>query len=305
VAVAVRLERLSPFRPASSAFLHYPYPVARTVLIVVTFVVATAAAGILLTRRLAYDGENRTASADVLAISSGSGVTVKLSDKPMPFPAIDVVGLDGRRLESGDWRNKVVVVNFWATWCGPCREEIPALVALQDRYRDHLVVVGLSIDEGPVADVKAYVERVGVNYPVAIADEALQQAFGGIAAVPSTFVVNRTGGIVQRHVGLINPIVIEHEVRALASLATDATVETVADTGQVLLENAAYATDIPGLDLSGLPAAKKEALLKRLNTEHCSCGCGLTVAQCRINDPSCEVSLPLARSLLKETQAGR
>ena len=283
----------------------YPYSVARTILIVVTFVAVTAAAGILLTKRLAREGPEGASVGEVREIASGRGVAIKFSDKPTTLPPIDLVDLDGRAIGPVLWRDKVVVVNFWATWCGPCREEIPALVALQDRYRDHLIVLGLSIDEGPVADVRSYIQRAGVNYPVAIADEALQKAFGGVTAVPSTFVVNRTGGIVQRHIGLINPIVIEHEVRALASLPTDATVEMVQDTGQVLLENAAYATESPGLDLSALSAVRKEALLKRLNTEHCSCGCGLTVAQCRINDPTCEVSLPLARSLLKETLAGR
>jgi thiol-disulfide isomerase/thioredoxin len=279
--------------------------VGRTITIVVVFVAITAAAGILLTKRLAYFGETSSAPRDVQPIASGRGVTIKLSDKPTALPALDLVDLDGRAIPPESWRGKVVVVNFWATWCGPCREEIPALVALQDRYRDHLVVLGLSIDQGPAAGVKAYVERAGVNYPVAIVSEAIQNAFGGIPAVPSTFIVNRTGGIVQRHVGLINPIVTEHEVRSLAALPTDATVEVVQDTGQVLLENAAYATEIPGLDLSALSPVKKEALLERLNTEHCTCGCGLTVAQCRINDPSCEVSLPLAKAILKEIQAAR
>ena len=87
----------------------------------------------------------------------------------------------------------------------------------------------------------------------------------------------------------------------LAGLPTPASVETVKDTGQVLLANAAYATEIPGIDLKPLTSAQRERTLKRLNEELCTCGCGLTVAQCRINDPSCEVSLPVARQLLDET----
>jgi hypothetical protein len=73
----------------------------------------------------------------------------------------------------------------------------------------------------------------------------------------------------------------------------------VHDTGQVLLANAAYATEIPGLDLSHCTAAQREALLKQLNTEKCTCGCGLTLAQCRINDPDCKVSLPTAQKMLE------
>jgi hypothetical protein len=74
----------------------------------------------------------------------------------------------------------------------------------------------------------------------------------------------------------------------------------VKDTGQVLLANAAYATSIPGVDFSGLTPEQKAAALQRMNTEHCTCGCGLTVAQCRINDPTCDVSLPLAQKMAKE-----
>jgi hypothetical protein len=132
---------------------------------------------------------------------------------------------------------------------------------------------------------------------------ALEAQFGGITAVPSTFVVDPKGQIVARHLGLLQGPRTEHEVRALGGLPTTAKVETVRDTGQVLLANAAYATEIPGLDLTPLTATQRERTLRRLNEEHCTCGCGLTVAQCRINDPSCEVSLPVARKLLDETVA--
>ena len=88
-------------------------------------------------------------------------------------------------------------------------------------------------------------------------------------------------------------------------VSTDATVQTVKDTGQVLLDNAAYATQIPGLELGDLTASEKESILLQLNTEHCTCGCKLTLAQCRINDPTCEVSLPLAKKLLAAVKAGQ
>lgn len=88
-------------------------------------------------------------------------------------------------------------------------------------------------------------------------------------------------------------------MRALAGLPTDATVTRVRDTGQVLLSNAACATEIPGVDLTSLTTAQRETALKRLNTEKCTCGCGLTLAACRINDTTCGVSLPLARQVVK------
>jgi len=234
------------------------------------------------------------------AVTSGEGVQIKFSDKPIAVPAMSLRDLDGAAIPAESWAGKVVLINFWATWCGPCREEIPALMALQEHYGKQLQVIGLSIDVGPPANVRSFVRDAGINYPVAIADEALQQAFGGIPAVPSTFVITPENKIIQRHVGLADPRLLEHEVRALAKLPTAATVQVVQDNGQVLLANAAYATEIPGLDLSQCTPTQREALLKQLNTEHCTCGCGLTVAQCRVDDPSCDVSLPLAQDLIRK-----
>jgi thiol-disulfide isomerase/thioredoxin len=270
----------------------------RTILIVSVFVVLVAAAGIGLTKRLvgtAHEG----APVAVAALTSGAGVTVRLSDRPMDLPALagHLTDLEGRTLTLDDYKDKVVLLNFWATWCGPCREEIPALAALQSHYRNQLVIVGLSIDERSPEDVRAFAKTLGVNYPVVMAGDDLQQAFGGITSVPSTFVVNREERIVQRHVGSLDPQHTEHEVRVLAGLPTDARVETVKDTGQVLLANAAYATEIPGVDLSGMTPDQKAEALHGLNTERCTCGCGYTLAQCRINDPSCQVSLPIAQKV--------
>jgi thiol-disulfide isomerase/thioredoxin len=224
-------------------------------------------------------------------------LTLQFSDHPVAAPAMAVADLDGQPLSLQQIHGKVILVNFWATWCGPCREEIPTLVALQERYRDQLVVLGLSVDTRPAAEVKQFADQYHVNYPVAIADEALQQAFGGIPAVPSTFVVSPAGQMVQRHMGMLDAVRTEQEVRVLSSLPSEAAVETVADTGQVFLSNAAFATSIPGVDLSALTEAQKEKALTRMNTERCTCGCGLTVAQCRINDSTCDVSLPQARQI--------
>jgi thiol-disulfide isomerase/thioredoxin len=234
------------------------------------------------------------------SLTSGKGVTVRFSDKPVALPAFSVQDLDGRALSPADWNGKVVLLNFWATWCGPCREEIPMLIALQEHYRDQLVVVGLSVDERPAADVKQFAKQMGINYPVAIADRALQDAFGGISAVPATFVINPQGGIVMRHLGLVPPATSEQEIRVLASLPSDATTEVVKDTGQVLLANAAYATEIPGVSLAKLTPQQREDALKQLNSEKCTCGCGLTLAQCRINDPTCKISQPAAQKVVDD-----
>ena len=276
-------------------------PVARIVAIVAGVLVLAGVIGVGLARRLvapAQAPDQRAASTPLAALSPGAGVRVRLSDKPVALPAFSLRDLDGNPINQRDWRGKVVLLNFWATWCGPCRAEIPMLVALQKHYRDQLVVVGLSIDEAPAEAVREFVRSHDVNYPVAIVGQDVQQAFGGIGSVPLTFVVKPDAGIVQRHVGLLNGPLTEHEVRALAGLPTDATVEVVADVGQVLEANAAYATEIPGVPLDRLSSRQKAEALAKLNTEHCNCGCGLTLALCRIKDPTCTISLPLAQKLV-------
>src|SRR5688572_12694607 len=98
----------------------------------------------------------RTDDGGVPMLSSGEGVTIQLSDHPLNLPALDLVDLDGRAITNASFAGKVVLLNFWATWCGPCREEIPMLAALQTHYGDRLAIVGLSIDESAADEVKAF-----------------------------------------------------------------------------------------------------------------------------------------------------
>jgi thiol-disulfide isomerase/thioredoxin len=274
----------------------------RTLLIVSSVLAVTAVFGVVLTKRLVSTSRTDRAQAENASapLASGQGVVLQFSDKPVPLPAMTLTDVSGRAIDPASWAGKVVLVNFWATWCGPCREEIPTLVALQRHYADQLVILGLSIDTRPAAEVKQFADQYRVNYPIAVVGDEVVQAFGGVPAVPSTFVVSPAGKMLQRHVGVLDPVTTEQEVRVLANLSSQAIVQLVPDTGQVLLANAAFATELPGVDLTGLTPARREEALTRMNTEHCSCGCGLTVAQCRINDPSCDVSLPQAQKIVSD-----
>jgi len=233
----------------------------------------------------------------------GEGVTLAFAEAPVPVPAFDLVDLDGRRIDRASWAGKVVVLNFWATWCGPCRREIPDLIDLQERYRDFVVVVGLSLDDGPPELVKQFAQAQKINYPIAIVGPEVQEQFGGINAVPSTFIVNRDGLVTQRHVGLLRAERTEQEVRALSGLPTAATVAYDPKLGPRLLNRSEYQEVMPGVDLNGLSPAEKVAALKELNTVKCSCGCGLTVAQCLVDDQSCGVSPEMAKDIMAKMKA--
>jgi thiol-disulfide isomerase/thioredoxin len=240
------------------------------------------------------------------APQNGAKPTIKFVKNPVAVPDLTLKTIDGRTLNSRDWKGKVTLVNFWATWCPPCREEIPDLIKLQERYKDSLQIIGVSSDEGSTSDVAKFVADHGMNYPVVMEKDfpAVTQAFPGIFALPTTFVIDEDVMMVQKHVGLLNPALVEQETRVLAKLDKDVKVEHVEDKGTVLLSNAASATDIPGIEaeVAKLNGDQRTAVLKRLNDEKCTCGCGLTLAQCRINDPSCEVSLPIAKKIVTEAQ---
>lgn len=234
---------------------------------------------------------------------SGSTPTIRFVKNAVPVADVTFQDLDGRTISTKDWKGKVTLVNFWATWCPPCREEIPALIKLQDAYRDQLQIIGVSFDEGSVDDVRAFVREHKINYPIAMSTAELQKGFPGVFALPTTFVVDQEVKTVQKHVGLISPAIYELETRALAGIPTDVNVERVEDNGKVLLANAALATEIPGVDLSKLTPAQKTTALTRLNEETCTCGCKLTVAQCRINDAECAISPTIAKKIVGEVAA--
>ena len=232
------------------------------------------------------------------------GVTLQFVDAPASVGSLTMQTIDGELLEMSDLRGKVVLVNFWATWCGPCREEIPYLASLTERYPEHLVVIGVSEDAGGVDMVEAFADQYGVNYPIVMSTPEIKRAFPGVFALPTSFVVDPDGQMVQTHVGLISPVILEQETRYLSSLSNNATVETVAASSQIRLANAAQATEIPGVDLSVLTPDQREEALRRLNADGCPCGCQLTLAQCRINDSSCGISPPIVEKIVAEIAAG-
>ncbi len=120
-----------------------------------------------------------------------------------PVPAWSLKDLNGEPVGSEQLKGKVVVLDFWATWCPPCIKEIPGYTELAQKYGpDGLVIVGVSLDQAGPDAVKTFRERFKVNYPLAMGDETIVAAFGGIEAIPTTFLIDREGRIRDRKVGL-------------------------------------------------------------------------------------------------------
>src|SRR5262245_16332131 len=205
---------------------------------------------------------------DTIANDTGDKVTVRLLREPVDVPAFTVTDIEGKTTSSTDWRGKVVLVNFWATWCPPCRAEIPDLIKLQEKYRDKLVILGLSEDEEGIDVVRRYVADHKVNYPIAMSTPELRKLFPTVRALPTTFVLDRDGKMAQKNVGMLNARETEAGARVLAGLSANAEVVKVElNEKPVGVENAAAVKEIPGIDLGSVPAAKRTEVLLALNEE--------------------------------------
>ena len=259
---------------------------------------------LVLTAAVLVGGCGRTQAAHADAVQTRQDAAdanvIRFVKNPDAAPAFQLNDLNGKPVSLAEAKGKIVLLNFWATWCGPCRAEIPDLVDLQKRYADKFEIIALATDEDDPDEVRRFVLQSGINYRVALSSDAVRRDYGGIAALPTSFVIDPEGRIVQKHVGLNDPSIYELEVRAMLGQAVDAKVEYFEDNGEIFLKNAERATELPGVDFSKLNAKQRSVALRRMNAESCNCGCKLTLAQCRINDSACRVSLALTAKVLSQ-----
>jgi len=130
--------------------------------------------------------------------------------------------VDGVPISTASLKGKVVIINFWATWCPPCRAEIPDLIKLQSKYKDQLQIIGISDDDDPPATVKKWAAEHRMNYPIVMSTDDLRKAFSGVAALPTSFIIDRDSRLVMRHVGMLMSATTEAETRHLAGLPVPA-----------------------------------------------------------------------------------
>jgi thiol-disulfide isomerase/thioredoxin len=282
-----------------------------SILAVLTAAILVLAAGLFAIRHAARASSRAAASAPP-RVAQGSAppqhsdanapakmVSLYFAEDPEAVPPFLVRDISGGVVSTAALKGKVVIINFWATWCGPCREEIPELIALQSQFRDTLQIIGVSEDEAPPEQVAKFAQKAGINYPVVMANDALEKEYGGIPALPTSFLVNKDGRVVQKDVGVYPLDYYSLQIRSLLGLPVNAHIETFKDTGQIFLKNAQRASELPGVSFAGLTPAQKKIALHRLNAETCTCGCGLTLAECRINDTACPISGSIAMKIVR------
>ena len=221
-------------------------------------------------------------------------------------PQFSLTDITGKPLKLSDYQGKVVVLDFWATWCGPCRIEIPSFVELQTRYASQgFAMIGISMDDSPEPVVSFYKE-FQMNYPVAIGNDRLGELYGGMAGLPTTFLIGRDGRIYAKHVGAYDPSVFETEIKELLAASPADEAKDFHQAGRVFSDDkielgnpAAIDSEVPGIDLTKLTADQKEAFKKKLESQQCNCGCKFTLLKCRQVDRRCGISRRLAQDQLE------
>lgn len=141
--------------------------------------------------------------------------SISPSASHLPAPDFNLSQLDGPTLRLSSYRHKIVLLDFWATWCAPCREETPNLVNLQKEYGDRgLQIIGVSMDDS-AEPVHAFYRQFHMNYPVVMGNAKTGELYGGVLGLPIAFLIDRNGRIYKKHVGATDPTVFEKEINLL------------------------------------------------------------------------------------------
>jgi thiol-disulfide isomerase/thioredoxin len=129
-----------------------------------------------------------------------------------PAPQFSLSNLEGKQVGLTDFANKIIVVDFWATWCGPCREEIPQLNKLYEDYRGKgFEIVGISMDTDDPASIKQFTKDLRMEYTVVIGNDNVAQDFGGVMGLPTKFIIDRKGNIIKKFTGYSPSVIREIE----------------------------------------------------------------------------------------------
>ena len=189
--------------------------------LIVVVVVLLLWAGIHNGRQRRLDAEKAQANHAILIpdAANGSSEDVLADLRGKPAPAFTLVSLDGKKVSLADYKGKAVLVNFWATWCGPCKLEMPWFVDFQKKYGDQgFTVLGVAEDDAGKDEIAKFATRMKLDYPVLLADDKVGKAYGGVEYLPTSYYVGRDGKIIEQTAGLISKDEVEANIKkALAT----------------------------------------------------------------------------------------
>jgi thiol-disulfide isomerase/thioredoxin len=133
-------------------------------------------------------------------------------------PDFELPALDGKNLKLSDLRGKAVLLNFWATYCGPCKIEMPWFVELQKEYGPQgFQIIGVAMDDASTEDIAKFAKEMGVNYPILLGKESVGQSYGGVSVLPTTFFLDRDGKVMAREFGLQSrSVFVDHIKKAMS-----------------------------------------------------------------------------------------
>lgn len=154
------------------------------------------------------------------ATPSKAGSGVKSAEKRKEAPGFELKDSEGRAVKLSDYKGKVVLLNFWATWCGPCKIEIPWFVAFETQFKDRgFAVLGVAMDEEGWDIVKPYIQQKKINYRVLMGTDMVAQLYGGVESLPTSFILDRDGKIANIHIGLVSKSEYVNDIERLLGTA--------------------------------------------------------------------------------------
>jgi cytochrome c biogenesis protein CcmG, thiol:disulfide interchange protein DsbE len=219
-------------------------------------------------------------------------------------PAFTLTDIFGKKLSLDQYRGRVVLLDFWATWCGPCQMEVPGLVRLENRYRGSgLQVVGVVVQD-MAQNVPGFYKQFRMDYPVAMGNDKIAELYGGIHYLPTTFLIGRDDRIYSKVIGGVGEDYFEPGIRTLLAASPNEEVKRFrpmpgSETPE-LETSAAVNSPVPGIDVSKRTKAELAQYEVVLSKQQCRCGCNMSVLKCRKTDPGCDTSRQQAQDILQK-----
>lgn len=167
--------------------------------------------GVLIAGIIFFGDDSSVKSEPLASVISDTNI----QSSSLKAPDFTLTNMDGEKVSLSDYKGSVVILNFWATWCGPCKYEIPDLIDLYEKYDGDLMVLGISLDYDGPAVVPSFANRFGINYPILYGDSKIAGDYGGVSGIPTTFIIDRDLNVFRRYIGYRPQTVFEKDIKEL------------------------------------------------------------------------------------------